>query len=284
MRCPNCNERLEGNEAFCPNCGCRIENEPEEFAEDFQDEFPADEKKKSKTPLIIAIVVLAAIVVGGAIGIFGFNLLGDKEDDAEDMQVSEETKDDKKSEEDADKKDAEDKAEDTAEEEKEEEEPISIAIIENPGNLEQYYKLSVPDASATSVVDQAGHDNSARMVLDGKDETSWQEGVDGVGIDEKLTFGFSQESKVKYISFKLGNWRTEDYHWQNNRPKTIEIETDNCTQMITFTDEKKEFWVEFSGECSTDDLGLTIKDVYRGTSTKWNDTCIAEVGIYGTSE
>ena len=37
-------------------------------------------------------------------------------------------------------------------------------------------------AMATSVIDQEGHDNSAAMVLDGRDETSWQEGVAGEGI------------------------------------------------------------------------------------------------------
>ena len=41
------------------------------------------------------------------------------------------------------------------------------------------YEIPVYDITATSVIDQDGYDNSANMVIDRKDETSWQEGVDG---------------------------------------------------------------------------------------------------------
>ena len=131
-------------------------------------------------------------------------------------------------------------------------------------------------------LDQEGHDNSANMVLDGKDETSWQEGVDGVGIGEQLTFQFNKECKVRYLSLKLGNWRNSDYYWKNNRPRTLEITTNNgTTATITFPDEQKECWVEFSEDCPASDINIMIKDVYEGTSSKWNDTCIAGIEFYG---
>lgn len=288
MRCPNCNTKLDGNEMFCPECGCRIEEFQEEFREEYQDGFEEidarENREKSKKPLIIAVIVLVAILVGGAIGVFGFNMLDGKDEESDKKQeeiIDEE--DDSEAEDESEEVEAEEEEEPKAQAPKEEV-PVTISMISNPGNLGGAYKLGVKEATATSVIDQKGHNNNASMVLDGKNETSWQEGVDGVGIDEKLWFDFNQESQIKYIAFKLGNWRTEDYHWSNNRPKTLELRIGDNTQMVTFPDQKQEFWVEVTGTCMTSQLEVTIKDVYRGTSSKWNDTCIAEIAIYGTTE
>lgn len=185
--------------------------------------------------------------------------------------------------------DTEDVAEDEEqemEEIEEDENPVDItaSLAATPSSMGSYTKLGVQYASATSVVDQQGHDNSADMVLDGRDETSWQEGVDGMGIGEGLTFEFDREYKLKYISFKLGNWRTVDYYQQNNRPKTLEIITDNSVSTVTFPNSQEEYWVEFSEECPTSEIQIVIRDAYQGTSSKWNDTCIAGIEMYGTAQ
>lgn len=303
MWCPNCGRKLDDYAKFCPNCGTNVQddvtkpemndnqgyemNEQLENDDDYSGyadlDLEDDEKKGSKMPLIIILViVIVGILVGvGAYMLVNHNAKKESSQKTEEIVEDSAEKEDKKSEEETEKE--EDEAETKTEEvKKTAPSEITARLTASPSSLSSYGKLSVQNASATSVVDQEGHDNSANMVLDGKDETSWQEGVDGVGIGEQLTFQFNKECKVRYLSLKLGNWRNSDYYWKNNRPRTLEITTNNgTTATITFPDEQKECWVEFSEDCPASDINIMIKDVYEGTSSKWNDTCIAGIEFYG---
>lgn len=303
MWCPNCGTKLDDYAKFCPNCGTNVQddvikpemndnqgyemNEQLENDDDYSGyadlDLEDDEKKGSKMPLIIILVI---VIVGILVGVGAYMLVNHnakKESDQKTEEIVEDSaeKEDKKPEEETEKE--EDEAETKTEEvKKAAPSEITARLTASPSSLSSYGKLSVQNASATSVVDQEGHDNSANMVLDGKDETSWQEGVDGVGIGEQLTFQFNKECKVRYLSLKLGNWRSSDYYWKNNRPRTLEITTNNgTTATITFPDEQNECWVEFSEDCPASDINIIIKDVYEGTSSKWNDTCIAGIEFYG---
>lgn len=302
MWCPNCGTKLDDYAKFCPNCGTNVQddvikpemndNQEYEMNEQMENDndysgyaeldLEDDEKKGSKMPLIIILViVIIGILVGvGAYMLVNHNAKKEPAQKTEEIVEDAAEKEDKKPEEETEK---EDEAETKTEEvKKAAPSEITARLTASPSSLSSYGKLSVQNASATSVVDQEGHDNSANMVLDGKDETSWQEGVDGVGIGEQLTFQFNKECKVRYLSLKLGNWRSSDYYWKNNRPRTLEITTNNgTTATITFPDEQKECWVEFSEDCPASDINIMIKDVYEGTSSKWNDTCIAGIEFYG---
>lgn len=302
MWCPNCGRKLDDHAKFCPNCGTNVQddvikpemndnqeyemNEQLENDDDYSGyadlDLEDDEKKGSKMPLIIILViVIIGILVGvGAYMLVNHNAKKEPAQKTEEIVEDSAEKEDKKPEEETEK---EDEAETKTEEvKKAAPSEITARLTASPSSLSSYGKLSVQNASATSVVDQEGHDNSANMVLDGKDETSWQEGVDGVGIGEQLTFQFNKECKVRYLSLKLGNWRSSDYYWKNNRPRTLEITTNNgTTATVTFPDEQKECWVKFSEDCPASDINIMIKDVYEGTSSKWNDTCIAGIEFYG---
>lgn len=302
MWCPNCGRKLDDHAKFCPNCGTNVQddvikpemndnqeyemNEQLENDDDYSGyadlDLEDDEKKGSKMPLIIILViVIIGILVGvGAYMLVNHNAKKEPAQKTEEIVEDSAEKEDKKSEEGIEKEgEAEAKTEEVKKAAPSE---ITARLTASPSSLSSYGKLSVQNASATSVVDQEGHDNSANMVLDGKDETSWQEGVDGVGIGEQLTFQFNKECKVRYLSLKLGNWRSSDYYWKNNRPRTLEITTNNgTTATITFPDEQNECWVEFSEDCPASDINIMIKDVYEGTSSKWNDTCIAGIEFYG---
>ena len=143
------------------------------------------------------------------------------------------------------------------------------------------YEIPVYDITATSVIDQDGYDNSANMVIDRKDETSWQEGVDGDGTGEKISMFFDQNYKIKYIAFKLGNWRSYDYYLQNNRPKTLSITMGGQTLQISFSDLKEEQWVAIEGDCYSSEIIFEILSTYSGNNPEWNDTCISEISVYG---
>ena len=47
---------------------------------------------------------------------------------------------------------------------------------------------------------------------------------------------------------------------------------------------KKNTGSHFQIHVKTSELKLIIEQVYRGLKTSWNDTCIAEVQVYGTEE
>ena len=111
-----------------------------------------------------------------------------------------------------------------------------------------------------------------------KDDTSWQEGVSGYGINESVSFSFDDLHKVKYIAFKLGNWKNDKYYYGNAKPKTINLVFGDYSGQVTFTGERKVEWVEVSPSVNADSMRLELKDVYPGTS--WEDTCISEVTVY----
>ena len=147
-------------------------------------------------------------------------------------------------------------------------------------DLDSYVQIQPVSSKASSELD----DNTAEKAIDGQEVTSWQEDVAGYGQGENLTLKFEKTYTVKYLALKLGSWEDDAAYEQNNRPKELDIQTDHLIRKVTFSDEKKEYWVTFSDTCKTSELKLIIEQVYRGLKTSWNDTCIAEVQVYGTEE
>ena len=154
-----------------------------------------------------------------------------------------------------------------------------MSFVSEPDDFGEYYKLPVKDAAASSVISQEGTDNGARKAVDGNEKTSWQEGVSGDGIGESLHVELEKAYNVKYMSFQLGNWNSWEYYDGNNRPRELEITVGDVNQTITFPDGKTEYWVEFSKECLASEVDVVIRSVYEGS--QWDDTCIAEIGVYG---
>lgn len=85
--------------------------------------------------------------------------------------------------------------------------------------------------------------------------------------------------KVKYLTFCLGNWRSADYAEGNNRPKKIKVTVGELEFEVEFPKEQQEYWLELSSPVPANEVSFEIESVYKGT--KWDDTCIAELGIYG---
>lgn len=140
-------------------------------------------------------------------------------------------------------------------------------------------KLSLVNANASSVVDQAGYDNSALVAVDGLLETSWQEGVSGNGEGQYLEVYLDSEQPVKYLVLYLGNWRSVDWFYDNNRPKSLTIQIGDYTTTQEFPDGQIIHCIELSQPVPASMARLTINSVYGGRD--WQDTCIAEVIAYG---
>ena len=179
------------------------------------------------------------------------------------------------------KNETERKKEERQEQEDEKEAEITISVDEaTPVDLDSYVQIQPVSSKASSELD----DNTAEKAIDGQEVTSWQEDVAGYGHGENLTLKFEKTYTVKYLALKLGSWKDDAAYEQNNRPKELDIQTDHLIRKVTFSDEKKEYWVTFSDTSKTSELKLIIEQVYRGLKTNWNDTCIAEVQVYGTEE
>lgn len=135
------------------------------------------------------------------------------------------------------------------------------------------------DAYASSVVEQEGYNNSAMVAVDGLLESSWQEGVSGNGEGEYLELYLHGAQPIKYLVLNLGNWRSSDWFYDNNRPKSLTIQVGDYTTTQEFPDGQIEQCIEFSQPIPASKIRLTINSVYEGRD--WQDTCIAEVRAYG---
>lgn len=142
------------------------------------------------------------------------------------------------------------------------------------------HRLDWTDCGDSSHVVQPKYDNTARAAMDLNDKTSWQEGADGPGIGEQLWYDFGSDFEIRYISFKLGNWRNDHYFYANNRPKKLRLTINGNSTTIEFPSTREEYWVELEPPCTGTRLTITVEDVYKGTG-EFDDACIAEIGVYG---
>lgn len=133
--------------------------------------------------------------------------------------------------------------------------------------------------TSTSEYVQENVKNGAEMVFDDNEKTSWQEGVEGDGIGQGILCQLNGEYAVRYLAFKLGNWRDDTYYAGNGRPKSLTISMDGDPFTVEFPEEKKEYVIQFAEEIPVSSISVTIDSVYKGLS--WEDTCITEFHVYG---
>lgn len=157
-------------------------------------------------------------------------------------------------------------------------EPTQATLMASEPDLSAYYRVPVIAANASSTITQQGTNNNPMLLFDGRDDTSWQEGVNGYGINENVAFSFDAAAKIKYIGFKLGNWKNDKYYYGNAKPKTMTLAFGDYSGQVTFTGERGVEWVEVNHALNSDSMRITVNDVYPGTS--WEDTCISEIMVY----
>ncbi|MBQ9064771.1 MAG: zinc-ribbon domain-containing protein [Blautia sp.] len=156
----------------------------------------------------------------------------------------------------------------------------SVLPLNMDPDLSGYTLASVSGTNASSSIMQENIDNSPAVLFDGREETSWQEGTDGYGIGEWISWEPDPAFRVRYIGFKMGNWADDSrYYYGNATPKSVELQIEGKSFELEFSSDRVVQWVEFSSEIPARSMRLVIKDVYPGI--EWRDTCISEIMVYG---
>ena len=145
-------------------------------------------------------------------------------------------------------------------------------------DLTSLREAGVITANATSTFARPDTDHSPMLLFDKKDNTFWQEGTEGSGKGESVSFGLDDTYQIQYLGFKLGNWTDDQHYAGSSKPKTVTFMAGGSSGQVTFDGDKKVEWVKADPPVTADTVLLEINDVYVGTS---EDTCITEIMVYG---
>lgn len=299
MNCPKCGSPVGKNDEYCGSCGYHLNTSGEQ------------EQKKKKPRLMIFTVVLEVIAIVVIVGAIFFVVRENKEtkkDEGTQTERSSDSLEDKKGSDNASETEGQEESDDTLKPENQEDsenhaEPApddssdqdtgakiekitSAELLEDSDLLKSVKKTytrigsgAITKADASSVIDKDLVGNEPIKAFDDNDKTDWQEGKEGPGIGEYLEFTFDKSYPVAYMTFKLGNWLSDDYYWGNCRPKILQIDSGNNSWNLTFPDGKDEFLVQLDSETDMSNIKITIQDIYTDR-IEWQDTAITDIGLW----
>ncbi len=133
---------------------------------------------------------------------------------------------------------------------------------------------------SSQLTGKSGTVYGAAFLNDGDTSTPWEEGVEGDGIGEQITYEPESGTNLQVIRIYPGNGRSDKAFQENNRPKTITLEIDGKKQTLNFDDAGHFYTFSSKKPVTAKQVKLIIDSVYPGS--KWQDTCISEVEFYGT--
>ena len=133
---------------------------------------------------------------------------------------------------------------------------------------------------SSQLTGKSGTVYGAAFLNDGDTSTPWEEGVEGDGIGEQITYEPESGTKLQVIRIYPGNGRSDKAFQENNRPKAITLEIDGKKQTLNFDDAGHFYTFSSKKPVTAKQVKLIIDSVYPGS--KWQDTCISEVEFYGT--
>ena len=137
-------------------------------------------------------------------------------------------------------------------------------------------------AVSSQLTGKSGTVYGAAFLSDGDTSTPWEEGVEGDGIGEQITYEPEAGTKIQAIRIYPGNGRSDSAFQENNRPKTMTLEIDGKKQTLDFDDAGHFYTFSSKKPVAASEVKLIIDSVYQGS--KWQDTCISEVEFYGTRQ
>jgi hypothetical protein len=115
-------------------------------------------------------------------------------------------------------------------------------------------------------------------MFDGRLDTAWVEGVDGVGAGERITFIFDDERLVSGISFLNGYHKSNDLFQKNGRITAINVDTSSGEQLTTqVADDPGEQVRTFEQPVRLKWITIRIASAVAGS--KYTDTAISEMRV-----
>ena len=154
--------------------------------------------------------------------------------------------------------------------------PMSVEEAQELCGAAEVRAVSV-EASSTL----QGGPYGAENVLDGRADTAWVEGADGLGEGEYLDFHFPAGAVVRYIELVNGYAKDSNTFYKNAAPSGIRL-ISGCDEVALELDtyyEGRTFYV-LPGELGIDQtIRLKIEAVTEGSD--YEDTCISEVRFWG---
>lgn len=279
MNCPKCGSPVSKNDEYCGSCGHRLTDNGGVSGGQ------GPHKKKSGILVFAVILEIVAIAFIVVMVLRGFPDKKAEDDKPVVNHSGEETESENET---SEAEPAPGSNAQVAEEEPAPENPqeSETHLIDNTDTLKEvkasYKKIGkdqITNSYASSTIDQDLVANEPIFIFDGDDTTNWQEGASGSGIGEYLDFIFDKTYSVEYMTFKLGNWKTEEYFNENYRPKTLLINSGNNSWTITFADVKQEFLVQLDPAADMNNIRITIQDVYSD-HMQWEDTPITDIGLW----
>lgn len=158
-------------------------------------------------------------------------------------------------------------------------EPVSYRVVSEMEFQEMAFsEIAVREAVSTSeYISKKGNNFSPSNMIDHDSTTTWQEGEEDAGIQQKLTFVFEEPSIVSAIRLENGKRTSKEEFYENNRLASFLIFDDNSV-LVELSDSEEVQYIIFENPIMQSQVVLTLESVFGGT--KWNDTCIAEISFY----
>ena len=146
---------------------------------------------------------------------------------------------------------------------------------EAPAEPETPRNISV---AASSTLQEAGHDHSAYLAMDGSSATAWVDGASGNGEGEWLRLDLGMDCHVSGMQLWSGYQKSESLFYKNSRPARIRITfSDGSSMEADLTDTMGMQSISFGGDVVTSTITITIVSVYPGSA--YTDTCISDITL-----
>lgn len=138
---------------------------------------------------------------------------------------------------------------------------------------------AIAGATHSSADVEGSYIHSAALTIDNNTASCWSEGVQGLGIGEKIIINFNGVYKVSGLDIWAGHQKSKDLFYQNARPTKIRVAGSDGTSNVYFLEDQFGMQrVNLVRPIETTFISITIEQAARGS--KYEDTCISEVKFF----
>lgn len=158
-------------------------------------------------------------------------------------------------------------------------EPVTYRLVSE----EEFQALSLSEIniieveSSSEFISKKGNDYSALNLIDHNSDTTWQEGEEDAGINQTLSFVFSEPAIVSAIRLENGKRTSAEAFYENNRMASFRVFGEDSL-LVELPDSGQVQYIVFENPLMESYVEITLESVFGGT--KWNDTCITEITFF----